>query len=106
MSVVRTAEERKPISPLIYGINAFASSSWPADVTASVTLVRRGGDRGNSYNWETNVSNGSHRNGFVNDMLLAHGTPDPNAPAAQDLALIAQHRPAGRAVLVPFVLND
>ena len=106
VTVVRTAEDRKPISPLIYGINGFASSSVPADVLASVTLVRRGGDRGNSYNWETNVSNGSLNNGFVNDMTLAGGTPNPNAPAAQDLALLAAHRPAGRAVMVPFVLND
>lgn len=106
VSVVRTGVERKPISPLLYGINAFASTSFPANVLAAVTLVRRGGDRGNSYNWETNVSNGSHNNGFVNDMVLAGGTPNQNAPAAQDVALLAAHRPAGRAVMVPFVLND
>lgn len=106
VTIVRTSEERKAISPLIYGINGFASSVFPADVLASVTLVRRGGDRGNSYNWETNVSNGSHNNGFANDMVLAGGTPNANAPAAQDVALLAAHRPAGRAVMVPFVLND
>ena len=106
VTIVRTSEGRKAISPLIYGINGFASSVFPADVLASVTLVRRGGDRGNSYNWETNVSNGSHNNGFVNDMVLAGGTPNANAPAAQDVALLAAHRPAGRAVMVPFVLND
>lgn len=103
---VKTAEDRKPISPLIYGINGFPSSSFPADVLEAVTLVRRGGDRGNSYNWETNVSNGSYNNNFVNDMNLAGGTPNQNAPAATDLALLAQHRPAGRAVMVPFVLQD
>lgn len=106
VTLVKTAEGRKPISPLIYGINGFASSSFPADLLAAVTLVRRGGDRGNSYNWETNVSNGSFNNGFTNDMTLAGGTPNQNAPAAQDLALLAAHRPAGRSVMVPFVLND
>lgn len=106
VSIIRTAENRKAISPLIYGINGFANDSLPADVLASVTLVRRGGDRGNSYNWETNVSNGSHNNGFVNDMNLASGVANPNAPAAQDLTLLASHRPAGRAVMVPFVLQD
>jgi hypothetical protein len=106
VSAIKTGEERKPISPYIYGINGFANSAFPADLLASVTLVRRGGDRGNSYNWETNVSNGSHNNGFINDMNLANGTPNVNAPAAQDVALLAQHRPAGRAVMVPFVLND
>ena len=103
VTLVKTAENRKPISPLIYGINSFASTSIPADVLAAVTLVRRGGDRGNSYNWETNVSNGSHNNGFVNDLVLGNGA---NGPAAQDLALLAQHRPSGRAVMVPFVLQD
>lgn len=103
---VKTGEERKPISSLIYGINGFPSSGFPADLLSAVTLVRRGGDRGNSYNWETNVSNGSLNNNFVNDMNLAGGTPDASAPAATDLALLAQHRPAGRAVMVPFVLQD
>lgn len=100
---IKTAEERKAISPLIYGINGFASSSFPANVLAAVTMVRRGGDRGNSYNWETGISNGSYNNGFVNDTSLATGG---GVPAGQDLSLLSQHRPAGRAVLVPFVLND
>ncbi|MBI4469687.1 MAG: hypothetical protein HY650_10240 [Acidobacteria bacterium] len=106
VTLVRTTEGRRPISPFIYGINGWASTGFPSDVLAAVTLVRRGGDRGNSYNWETNVSNGSYNNGFVNDMTLGIGTPDPNAPASQDLALLEQHRPAGRAVMVPFVLQD
>jgi|GEM_PF-1159660 len=102
-TVIRTGSDRKPISPLIYGVNAFANTTIPADVLTGITLVRRGGDRGNSYNWETGVSNGSHNNGFVNDTTLA---TNGGTPAGQDLALLAQHRPAGRAVMVPFVLND
>ncbi|CAN5679256.1 glycoside hydrolase family 44 protein [soil metagenome] len=106
VTVIRTDVDRRPISPLIYGINGSASDHQPADVMKGVTLVRRGGDRGNSYNWETNVSNGSLNNGFTSDMQLATGIPDPNAPAGQDLAALAKNRAAGRATMVPFVLND
>ena len=106
VTLVKTEENRKAISPLIYGINGFASAGVPADVLSGVTLVRRGGDRGNSYNWETNISNGSHNNGFTNDTQLSNGVANRSAPAGQDLTLLAQHRPAGRAVMVPFVLND
>lgn len=106
VTVIRTAEDQKAISPLIYGINGNAADTQPASVMKGVTLVRRGGDRGNSYNWETNVSNGSYNTKFTNDMLLANGLADPNAPAGQDLAALAKNRAAGRATMVPFVLDD
>lgn len=103
VSVIRTADDRKAISPLIYGVNNAGASP---DVMRAVTLVRRGGDRSNAYNWETNTSNGSHNNNFSNDMYLAGGLANPNAPAAVDLASISENRAAGRATMVPFVLND
>jgi hypothetical protein len=106
VTVIRTSADRTAISPLIYGLNGNAADNQPASVMKGVTLVRRGGDRGNSYNWETNVSNGSSNNDFTNDMQLASGLPDPSAPAGQDLALLAKHRPSGRATMVPFVLGD
>jgi hypothetical protein len=106
ITVIRTDVDRRPISPLIYGINGNAGESRPASVMKAVTLVRRGGDRGNSYNWETNVSNGSFSTNFANDMALAAGLPDPNAPAGQDLTALVRNRAAGRATMVPFVLND
>jgi len=106
VTVIHTDKDRRAISPLIYGINGNAAESQPASTMKGVTLVRRGGDRGNSYNWETNVSNGSFNNAFTNDMALAAGLSDPNAPAGQDLAALAKNRPAGRATMVPFVLND
>jgi hypothetical protein len=106
VTVIRAAMDRLPISPLIYGINGNAAENQPAAFMKGVTLVRRGGDRGNSYNWETNVSNGSSNNNFTNDLSLANGLADPNAPAGQDLAALAKNRPAGRATMVPFVLND
>lgn len=98
---------RAPLDPCpLYGINGNASDNQPAAVMKGVTLVRRGGDRGTSYNGETNVSNGSFNNNFTNDMQLATGIPDPNAPAGQDLAMLVKNRAAGRATMVPFVLGD
>lgn len=93
----------KPISPLLYGLNGvLAQDGFPADVLKAATLIRRGGDRGNSYNWETNISNGSYNNNFTNDTQLAVQA----GPAAPDMNTITQNRIDGRATLVPFVLND
>ncbi len=49
------AAERKPISPLIYGINNFSDPAVYRQVTARA--VRQGGNRMTGYNWETNYSN-------------------------------------------------
>ena len=107
VSIVRTAEDRRPISPLIYGINTITTGTpLPTDVMAAISFVRRGGDRANAYNWETNVSNGAGENAWSNDLYLASGLSNPNAPAAVDLELIARNRAAGRGTMVPFVLND
>lgn len=107
VTVVRTADDRKPISPLIYGINVITAATFPpADVLAGITFIRRGGDRANAYNWETNVSNGSFSNDFGNDLYLATGLPNPNAPAGVDLALITKNRAEGRGTMVPFVLHE
>ena len=108
VSLVTTSLDRRPISPLLYGVNAATLSgvnAIPADVLRGVTFVRRGGDRANAYNWETNVSNGSYSNGFANDMYLASGLASPNAPGELDRAIIAQNRAAGRGTMVPFVMN-
>ncbi len=105
VSVVRTAEERKPISPLIYGLNTIHTITQPARLMQGVTFVRRGGDRSNTYNWETNVSNGSFQTAFGSDLWLVATRANPNAPAELDRALIAENRAAGRGSMVPFVLN-
>src|SRR5262249_47503365 len=81
-------------------------ADFPDELLASVTFVRRGGDRSNAYNWETNVSNGSYSGGFGNDLYLVERLPDPSAPATLDLTLIEKNRKAGRGTMVPFVLND
>ncbi|MFN2508156.1 MAG: glycoside hydrolase family 44 protein [Chthoniobacterales bacterium] len=106
VTTIHTDDERRPISPLIYGINTVRPTALPADLLRCVTLIRRGGDRSNAYNWETNVSNSGIEHGVVNDMYLAEGLANPNAPAALDLALLKANRAGGRATMVPFVLND
>jgi hypothetical protein len=106
VSVVKTAEDRRAISPLIYGLNSTHNESEPADVMRGVTFVRRGGDRSNTYNWENNLSNASRSGNFVSDDFLARNLANPTAPGELDRVLIANDRAAGRGTLVPFVLND
>ena len=103
---IDTSSGRLPISPLLYGINGEAGDSYPAALLKGVTFIRRGGDRGNSYDWETNVSNGGIENGYASDLSLTAGLPDPKAPAGQDLTALRNNRAAGRATMVPFILND
>lgn len=105
-TAIRTADDRKPISPLIYGINeVMPANPAPPAVLAIATFVRRGGDRANAYNWETNLSASSIEGGFSSDFYLAEGLQDPNAPATVDLTLIRKNHAEGRGTMVPFVLN-
>jgi hypothetical protein len=106
VSIAHTGEQKRPISPLIYGMNTPMTGTLPASVLAGATFLRRGGDRCNAYNWETNLSNGSRIVGFANDMFLAEGLASPNAPGELDRALIASNIAGGRGTMVPFVLND
>lgn len=106
-SAVHTDRDRHTISPLIYGMNrpSFGSPAIPDDVLAGVTFVRRGGDRCNTYDWETNASNGAKKQDWANDMYLAAGLEHPNAPGELDRAMIAEDIAGGRGSMVPFVLN-
>ena len=51
---VDLSAEKKKISPYIYGVNAFDSSSVKNITTHN---IRQGGNRFTGYNWETNWSN-------------------------------------------------
>jgi mannan endo-1,4-beta-mannosidase len=105
VSVVHADRERHAISPLIYGMNSAPPGVIPQRVLAGVTFLRRGGDRCNAYNWETNVSNGALKGGYANDAYLARDLASPNAPGELDRELIASDIAGGRGTLVPFVLN-
>lgn len=106
VSVVDTTAERRPISPLVYGMNTVRGDLPPQDVLDGVSFVRRGADRANSYNWETNASNGSFATGWGNDMMLAGALANPSAPGELDRSIIAANIAAGRGTMVPFVMND
>ena len=104
--------QRRPISPLIYGINSFDVSTIPAPVLKAVTFVRRGGDRVNSYDWETNLSTDSTEEGPVTSTsdyeLLPNGITGAarTHPAALDIDMITRTRAANIGAMIPFVLND
>ena len=62
---VDTSQDRRAISPLIYGSNV------ARDVAANgLTLVRLGGNRWTAYNWENNASNAGSDYLFQNDSFL------------------------------------
>lgn len=103
---IRTDMDRRPISPLLYGMNTAQEGILPPAVLAGVTFLRRGGDRSNAYNWETNASNGAAKIGWANDMYLARNLARPDAPGELDRVLIEQDLAAGRGTMLPFVLND
>lgn len=104
---VHTDLQRATISPLIYGMNSplpGGGTPLPDAVLAGTTFVRRGGDRSETYNWETNASNGSEKENWTNDMYFANGLSS-TAPAELDREMIAADIAGNRGSMVPFVLN-
>ena len=106
VTVIRTNQDRRAVSPLIYGMNTAPPGAIPDDVLAGITFLRRGGDRSNAYNWETNASNGAAKQGWANDMYLSRFLSRPNAAGELDRDLITRNLAAGRGTMIPFVLND
>ena len=69
--VVDVTADRRPISPLIYGINQ--DVDYGSDRSA---IVRSGGNRLTAYNWENNASNAGSDYMYQNDgHLSASNTP-------------------------------
>jgi hypothetical protein len=68
---VNTGEDRKPISPYIYGINEFV-----LDKEVTAFSARQGGNRYTAYNWENNFSNAGSDWRHFNDDYLSK-TRDP-----------------------------
>ena len=65
--------EKKSISPYIYGVNAFDTSSLKK---VTVNNIRQGGNRFTGYNWETNWSNAGedwHNSSDTNQGDLSDG---------------------------------
>ncbi len=93
---VDASADRKPISPLIYGLS-YASSAELSDL--NVPLNRSGGNARTRYNWESNASNraadwyfeslseGSPTAGAVGDAFIA-GAKSANAEAMLTIPMI------------------
>jgi hypothetical protein len=85
------ASRQRPISPYIYGTN---QPDWRRGPLW--TLVRWGGNRTSTYNWETNASNAGADGGHQNDGYL--GASDvPGEPVRR---LAGQAFAAGASILV------
>ncbi len=96
---VRTQEERKPISPWIYGINFYGSV---AGAPNHLTLNRMGGNRWTAYNWENNASNsGTDWGPYSNDGYLGGGS----TPGEAVRATIAADQARGMASLMTIQLQ-
>lgn len=78
----------RPISPLIYGINAQKLEDTGA------TVRRLGGNRASGYNWELNVSNAGHDYRHNSDQwsCTSLGLRECDGPAAQMLGFATANR--------------
>jgi hypothetical protein len=95
-NVVVTADLTRPhpISPWIYGINAYQSITDPP---RNLTLNRTGGNRWTAYNWENNASNaGSDWGPFSNDDHLSRSS----IPGEAVSSIIAADRARSNASLI------
>lgn len=88
----------RPISPWIYGMNFYQSSSG---AVRNLTLNRHGGNRWTAYNWENNASNAGADWYFHNDNYLGGG----NTPGEVVRSLLAGDRARGNASLITVQLQ-
>ena len=95
--VVDTRARSRPISPYVYGVNGL-------ELTAGndlFTLLRFGGTRVSTYNWENNASNAGHDPPHhQNDGYLCEST----TPGGAVLRLLDRARELGAAALVQVPL--
>jgi hypothetical protein len=95
---VDAAQNVKPISRYIYGINY--GNNAPLDPALGITIRRMGGNRWTAYNWENNASNAGSDFIFQNDDYLGGGDTPGGAliPAIND----AHARSAALLATVPI----
>lgn len=73
---VHTQQGVKPISPYVYGINAYNQTSLThAPLRAGMMLNRLGGNRWTAFNWENGASNAGSDYLHQNDNLLVFNQP-------------------------------
>lgn len=104
------AGRTRPISPYIYGMNAYTDdigkAAWEfpwfgATPPSGVTMNRFGGNRLSAYNWENNFSNAGNDLEFSNDDFLSSSTEPGDAVRSRVLATFSRN--AGILVTVPML---
>jgi len=94
---VDSAQDVRPISRFIYGMNGWD----PAQRPANLTLSRSGGNRMTAYNWENNASNAGSDYYNQNDAYLGGGNT-PNGAVAPSI-VSARNAGAGIIVTMPTI---
>ena len=94
---IDTAQDVRPISRFIYGLNGWNPAARPANLT----LSRSGGNRMTAYNWETNASNAGADWFNQNDDFLGGGSV-PNGAVAPSIEA-ARAAGAGIVVTMPTI---
>ena len=95
---VDTGQDRRAISPFVYGYNASSAAGAPP----GATWLRLGGNRWTAYNWETNYSNaGSDYGPYSNDTYMGAPSDGPGHAALPALA-DAKASGLGLCVTVPI----
>ena len=100
-NIIITADlaHRRPISPWVYGINAYEGISG---APRNVTFNRAGGNRWTAYNWENNFSNaGSDWGPYINDDSLSPSS----VPAEAVRSIIQADRARSNASLITVQLQ-
>jgi fibronectin type 3 domain-containing protein len=90
--------QTKPISPWIYGINAYSELTG---TPPGFTFDRAGASRWTAYNWETNASNGGSDYFYDNDDNLSSST----VPDEAVRSFIARDQSNGMATLMTVPLQ-
>lgn len=99
ITITVATNQVRPISPWIYGINAYQSV---AGAPRNLTLNRSGGNRWTAYNWENNASNaGSDWGPFNNDDYLSRSS----TPGEAVSSIIAADRARSSASLITVQLQ-
>jgi hypothetical protein len=104
---VDSAQDRRAVSPYIYGVNGIPSSNGVQRI-AHQPLSRSGGNRLTGYNWENNASNaGTDWGPNASDDLMCWNTcPDHEAPGAAIKAYLDGTLGWNAAALVTIPIVD
>ena len=99
---VAPAKAIRPISPLVYGVNAHRVED------SGATLRRMGGNRSSGYNWENNASNAGNDYHHTSDEwgCTVLGYQDCDVPGAQVLNFAEGNHKDGMETIVTIPMLD